>query len=191
MQMNKLIIKTALITICTLVIASGAVFSLWLVCSPQTMASSCEKTGNYALAVTCADLRYKYTKNVYNLARSADDAILSGRDNLISDRGEKLLSHEKFEEVCKTLDASSADNGLGFGYKAYICGHVSASQYRLGNTDKAVQTALYGGEKAFPKLVIEICSARDKTSAQAVLAALEKLEQTGETSALSELLKKI
>lgn len=191
--MNKIIIKTALITICSLVVAAGAVFALWLVCSPQTMATSCEKTGNYSLAVTCADLRYKYTKDVNDLARCADDAVLSGKDNLICEYGEKLIAEENFEEVCKNRDGSVPENngGIPFGYKSYICGHTAAALYRSGNTAEAVETALKGGENAFPKLVIEIASRSDQAAAESALDALDSLEDTEETKALSEILKKI
>ena len=71
--MNKIILKTALITLASLIVASLMVFSLWILCSPQSMASACEKTGNYSFAVTCADLRFKYTKNVDDLARCVED----------------------------------------------------------------------------------------------------------------------
>ena len=81
--MNKLILKTALITLATLVLAGLLVFSLWILCAPQTMATSCEKTGNYSFAVTCADLRYKYTKDIKDLARCAEDGIISGKDKHI------------------------------------------------------------------------------------------------------------
>lgn len=81
--MNKIIFKTALVTLGALVAAAVAVFSLWILISPQTMASYCEKTGNYSFAVTCADLRYKYTKDVKDLARCAQDGIASGKDALI------------------------------------------------------------------------------------------------------------
>lgn len=191
--MNKIILKTALITISALIIASLAVFGLWLVCSPQTMATSCEKTGNYALAVTCADLRYRYTNDVYDLVRCVDNAILSGNDKSISEHGEKLLSDEKLDEVCANRDKAIPENtaGIPFGYKSYICGHISVAEYRLGDIQKAVQTAEKGGEKSFPKLVIEIASRGDKTAAGEVLSALEKLEQTSETKALSGILKNI
>lgn len=191
--MKKLIIKTALITISVLIIASLTVFSLWLVGSPQTMATSCEKTGNYSFAVTCAGLRYKYTKDVYDLARCVDNAILSGKDNLICEHGEKLLSDGKFDEVCTAKDGAIPENtaGVPFGYKAYVCGHIAVAEYRLGDIDKAVKTALTGGENSFPKLVIEVSSNGDRTSANAVLSALETLEQTEETKALSQILKNI
>lgn len=97
--MNKLVIRTALITVAILAFSALAVFSLWILCSPQTMASACERTGNYPFAVTCADLRYKYTKNVGDLARCAEDGILSGKDGLIVRYGGLLIADKDFDSL--------------------------------------------------------------------------------------------
>lgn len=189
--MNKLILKTALITIAALAVAALAVFSLWILCSPQTMATSCEKTGNYSFAVTCADLRYKYTNNVGDLARCAEDSILSGNDSRIVNYGAKLIDDEKFSQLCTEKDKLLSNTEYGsytLGYKNYICGHVAAAYYRTGELQRGIDTAEKGGVNAFTKLVLEIAEKQDKEAAQKVLTALEGVENSEQ---LTLILKKI
>ena len=174
--MNKIILKTALITLASLIVGTLMVFSLWILCSPQSMASACEKTGNYSFAVTCADLRFKYTKNAGDLARCAEDGILSGKDKHIIAYGEKLVSHEKYAELCAKKDEKLSQSQYGkytLSYNSYIRGHLSSAQYRAGETDKAIQTAVGGGARSFNKLVIEIAEKQDAQTAQKVLKAFE------------------
>ena len=174
--MNKIILKSALITVAAIVLGALLVFTLWILISPQTMASSCEKTGNYTFAVTCADLRYKYTKDIKDLARCEEDSILSGKDSLIIKYGEKLVEEEGFADLCELKDKqlSEVDYGEGafitINYKAYICGHLSAAQYRSGNLEKAISAAEKGA--SFTKLVIEIIENGTKADAEKVLGAL-------------------
>lgn len=191
--MNRLVLKTALITLAALIVASLMVFSLWILCSPQSMASACEKTGNYSFAVTCADLRFKYTKNAEDLARCAEDGILSGKDKHIISYGEKLVSHEDYNTVCERKDKKLSESEYAkytYGYDSYIRGHLAAAQYRSGETDKAIQTAVGGSLRSFNKLVIEIAEKQDAQAAQKVLKAFEDNSISG-TENLKAILQKI
>lgn len=191
--MNKLILKTALITLAALIVASLMVFSLWILCSPQSMASACEKTGNYSFAVMCADLRFKYTKNADDLARCAEDGILSGKDKHIISYGEKLVLHEDYNTVCERKDKKLSESEYGnytLSYNSYIRGHLAAAQYRAGETDKAIETAAGGGSRSFNKLVIEIAEKQDAQGAQKVLKAFED-KSISETENLKAILQSI
>lgn len=192
--MNKVILKSALITVAAVIVAALIVFSMWILCSPQTMATSCERTGNYSFAITCAEMRYNRTNDVNDLARCAEDGILSGKDEHIVKYCETLTLHEDFKTLCKEKDEALSGNGYGkyrLSYNGYISGHLAAAQYRTGDIGKAVKTAESGGVQSFSKLVIEIAERKDKPSAQSVIAALEGLEQTEQSENLIIILKKI
>lgn len=192
--MNKVVLKTALITIAALAAAALIVFAMWLVISPQTMATSCEKTGNYSFAVTCADLRYKYTGDISDLARCAEDGILSGKDEHILNYCEKLTTHEEFGKICAVKDEALSGGIYGEHtgeYKAYIFGNLAAAQYRAGDTDKAVASSKAGGELAYLKPVIEISERADKLAAEKFLTALENEEKTERIKNLIDILEKI
>ena len=54
--MKRVILKSALVTVGALTAIGILIFSLWILISPQSMATVSEKIGNYSFAVTCADL---------------------------------------------------------------------------------------------------------------------------------------
>ena len=157
--MKKIVLKSALITVGALIVAGILIFSLWLLISPQTMASSSEKLGNYKFAVTCANLKYKYSGETEDLARCAEDSILSKKDKLIVKYCEKLLECDDFEEYCNERDKQLSSHVGQYlsqpNYKAYIIGTLSLSQYREGDLEKAIKTAESGGNlDCFRKLII-------------------------------------
>lgn len=139
------------------------------------MASACEKTGNYSFAVTCAELRYKYTKKTSDLARCAEDGILSKKDKLIVKYGEKLTAREDFLSLCESKDESFLS---GYGYRHYICASLSAAQYRNGDFNKAVATASSAGSLSFSKLVIEVVENGTKEQAQTLVNSLADFNDT-------------
>lgn len=174
--MKRIAIKTALITVCAIIILGAAVFGIWILGFPQSMATVCEKTGNFSFAVTCASIRYKYTGEVGDLARCAEDGVMSGKDKYILKYGEMLISDEGFEDLCTAKDETLSAGEYGeyrSDYKTYICGNVSAAQYRAGDIQKAVNTAGMSGVKGYTKLVIAVAENADAESAAIILTALE------------------
>lgn len=155
---QKIILKSALITLAAIALAALTVFSMWILCAPQTMATSCEKTGNYSFAVTCANLRYSYTKSAYDLSRCVDDSILDGNDKLVVKYGEKLIAHDKFSEVCKSKSAELSESlKVKFDYRSHVCGNVAYSQFKRGDLSEAVKTAQKSGTEAgFIKLTVAV-----------------------------------
>ena len=185
--MNKVVLKAALITVAALAAAGILIFSLWILIAPQSMATVSEKLGNYNFAVTCADLKYKYSGKTENLARCADDSILSGEDRLIVKYCEKLIDRDDFAKLCNRRDEELSRTAYGIyatKYNTYIIGNLAASQYRSGDLKKAVETAERGDEvRCFRNLVIEIRlhgSAEDIANVQeypSQLAAREYVKQ--------------
>ena len=160
--MKNIVLKSALFAVAALALAALLTFSLWILCSPQTMATASERAGNYSFAVTCADLRFKYTNDSSDLARCAEDAILSGKDKHILEYGEKLISRTDFDEVCTNRNEKLSQGEYGqytADYKSYICGNVAASEYRGGRLQTAVETAGKAqSETAFIKLTLEVAA---------------------------------
>ena len=158
--MKNVILKASLITLGALAAAGILIFSLWILIAPQSMATVSEKLGNYNFAVTCANLKYKYSGDTEDLARCAEDSILSGEDKLIIKYCEKLIDKDDFDELCRIRDEELSRTAYGIyatKYNTYIIGNLAAAQYRAGNLEKAVRTADKGDEvRCFRNLVIEI-----------------------------------
>ena len=199
--MNKLIKKTALITIATLIAAALTVFGLWIAISPQTMATACEKTGNYSFAVTCAGLRYNRTKGTEDLARCAEYGILSGKDKhilnycylLVQDENYEVLCEKRNEEISSGKGGSVLDKYLGsVNYDGYIKSHLCAAQYRAGNLEESLST-LETDESgdSLIKLVLAISEKSDKAAAERLLEFLEDYEQNTFIKEISQILKGI
>ncbi|MDE5943143.1 MAG: hypothetical protein K2H30_02930 [Clostridia bacterium] len=166
---KKIILISALEGLAALALAALLVFSLWILCSPQTMATASEKTGNYSFAVTCADLRYQYTKKTEDLARCVQDSILCGNDEKIVKYGESFLTKADFEEVCLSR---------GENFKIYVCGNIALAQYNIKTLEKAISTCETGGELSFIKLTVAVVEKGSAEQRQALKAALEKQTQT-------------
>ena len=166
--MKKIVLKASLITVGALAAAGILIFSLWILISPQSMATVSEKLGNYDFAVTCANLKYKYSDKTEDLARCAEDSILSGKDKLIIKYCEQLKDADDFDGLCIQRNEELKKTQFGkyaANYKTYILGNLAVAQYREGDLRKAVQTAERGEVGCFNKLVIEIIlngSAADK-----------------------------
>ena len=158
-DIKKLLTKTALITIAALIGAGILIFSLWILISPQSMASFSEELGNYKFAVTCSELKYKYSGSTEDLARCAEDSILSGKDKLILEYCGQLKDKSDFNELCLHRDGELKQTQFGQhtgDYKTYILGNLAVAQYRAGDLKKAVETAELGKKECFTKLVLEI-----------------------------------
>ena len=158
--MKNVILKATLVTVAALAAAGILVFSLWILIAPQSMATVSEKMGNYNFAVTCANLKYKYSDETVDLARCAEDSILSGEDKLVIKYCERLIEKDDFDELCRRRDEELSRTLFGVyatKYNTYIIGNLAVAQYRAGDLQKAVKTAESGEElDCFRKLVIEI-----------------------------------
>ena len=157
--MKRVILKSALVTVGALTAIGILIFSLWILISPQSMATVSEKIGNYSFAVTCADLKYKYSGKTEDLARGAEDGILSGDDGLIVKYCQPLIEKQDFEKLCidKNEDLSQGAFGIyRLDYESFILGNLAASQYREGDLLKAVETCSKGEYQCYNRLVIAV-----------------------------------
>ncbi len=180
--MKKIVLKAALVTIGVLTAIGILVFSLWILISPQSMASVSEKLGNYSFAVTCANLKYKYSDKTEDLARCAEDSILSGEDKLIVKYCEPLIDKTDFEKVCQDKNISLAGTAFGVyavDYESYILGNLALSQYRSGDLAKAVATCERGEYQCFNRLVIAVVESRSTSD-------IDKLKTTASSLGAKE-----
>lgn len=173
---ENIILKTALKTLLGVIIALVAVFGVLSLGFPQTMASLCEKTGNYSLATGYASLRYSYTGDVDDLARCAADSVMSGRDENISSFCKKLVEHKDFALYCEK----------GEGRRQYVYSKLCAAEYRLGKKDESFEHALnamqgisdYPTANALTALSLEVIAAKDGGTAARIKGVLNNFTPT-------------
>lgn len=157
--MKKIILKASLITIDVLILVGVLIFGLWILISPDTMATVSEELGNYKFAITCANLNYKYTDDSADLARCAEDSILSGDDEVIVEYCDRFVKISDFDAVCERRNSELAKTKYGkyiTDYRSFILSNLSVSKYRCGDLEGAVKSAELGQSQCFFKLVLEI-----------------------------------
>lgn len=132
--MKKVVFKTALKTLLTVIIALLIAFGIASLGFPGSMASLCEKAGNYSLAAGYSSLSYTYSKDIDDLARCAEDSILSKSDGKIIKYCGKLLNHDGFDELCKRKsgDMKIGDIVIKVDYKNFITTAYDAALARSG-----------------------------------------------------------
>lgn len=176
--MKNIIVKTAVKTALILLGLLVAAFCVLNLAFPQYLATFTEDIGNYTLAVKYASLRYTYTGDVYDLARCVDDAILSEKDELILDYGEKLLDDQNYAEVVEYKNTNVL-NGV-MDYDTFVCAKVAVAKYAMGDFDGALALAQRSnGATSFKKgnavaaLSVRVRANKDAPAAKKLLDALD------------------
>lgn len=191
--MKKIILKTALKTLAALAAALVIGLTILFLGFPQHMATFAERTGDYNTATAFSSLRYKYTGDTDDLARTVRDAIFAGNDKKTVKYGDKLILKTDFDEYCaeqnEYLSTTEAQDYAG-DYKQFICGSLASAKYRRGDAEGAIKVALdavssvtdftYGN--ALAALSVEVIKKDDAETARKLLPEVEKFK-TGEALA--------
>ena len=195
MSSTKVILRTALFSILSIIGAAIIAFAVLSLAFPKTMAGFCEQTDNYSLAVQYANLNYVYSGDIKDLSRLVDDSIKTGKDKTIVKYVAKFVDHEKFSEECERVSALMKQNLIDNGwfelagkdpetytvsYKFFVCGELSAAQYRRKNIEGAISAAQKGCEdmqgfeegNPFVTLSLEVIEANDQSAKQLVKQTL-------------------
>lgn len=140
--MKQIIIKSALATLGIVAGCAAIVFAVLSFGFPGTLCGWCEQLGNYGFAVKYASLCYSYTDDIADLARCAEDSVLSGKDGYIIEYCTMLVDDDDFDEYCSLRDEELAELP-SFSYRQYIYGQAACAVYRGGDLELAIG---YGAE---------------------------------------------
>ena len=131
--LSNVIVKTAIKTLIVIIFAVGIAACILCFGFPKTVAGIGEKTGNYSMAVTFASIQYTYTGDIEDLARCAEDSILSENDENIVKYCGKLIEDEGFEEYCaqRSGKLDLGDLKVVINYRQFIENNLSSAQTRM------------------------------------------------------------
>lgn len=131
--MSNVIFKTAVKTLIVIIFTVGIAACVLCFGFPKTVAGIGEKTGNYSLAVTFASIQYTYTGDIEDLARCAEDSILSENDDNIVKYCGKLIEDEGFEEYCEQRSGKLdlGDLKVVINYRQFIENNLSSAKTRM------------------------------------------------------------
>ncbi len=142
--MSKVILKTALKTLLIVIFAAAVFLAVMSFGFPQHMATFFENTECYTIATRYASLRYSYTDDVSDLARCAEDSILSGNENDIIEYCAELINHSDYESLCGEKDeyySTGEYASYTLSYNQYICGKYAVALAGSGEKQQAVEQA--------------------------------------------------
>ena len=129
--MKKTIIKTAVITLVALIVASGVLFGILCLCAPATMRDFFYDAGNYQTAMNFAERACEKNETPENIKKATDVAILTGDSDNIALYCKKLLNCAKHGEISLTVD-----------YVYYVAGKFSVALCEKQNFENAVKVAI-------------------------------------------------
>lgn len=162
--MKKIIIKTAMITLASVIVLLALAFGIASLAFPKNMSQICENMGNYKLAASYAERQYSYTGSTEDLYRCTRLYIRIGdRSNTIK-YCKKLVEKEDFKECC----ASDVQ---------YIYGNYATSLYLSGKGDEAVviaEKSIADGfeiPNAYADLTVKAVEKEDKEFGQKLLSS--------------------
>lgn len=169
-KLKKIVIKTALITLASVIAVLALAFGVASLAFPKGMSKMCEDMGNYKLAASYAERQYGYSGSTEDLYRCARLYIRIGdRDNTIK-YCEELVQKQDFKEVC-------GDN------VQYVYSNYSTDLYLSGKTDEAIAVAEKSVEdgfeipNAYADLTVKAVENSDKEFGADLYASFLKIEE--------------
>lgn len=190
--MKNIIIKSAFATLGVVAGCAVVIFAVLSFGFPSTLCGWSEQLGNYGFAVKYASLSFSYSGEIEDLARCAEDSILSENDGYIIEYCTQLADADGFDEYCALRDEEMQELP-SFSYRQFIYGSAACAVYRgEGNIDLAIgygAEALKDGENreefsgslelsSFPinnamgTLALEVIQRGDSAAAQKMTQAL-------------------
>ena len=168
--MKNIIIKTALITLGSVIALLVLAFGIASLAFPGNMSEICENMGNPRLAASYAERQYEYTGSTEDLYRCTRLYIQTGdRDNTIK-YCKKLVGKSDFKEYC------------GANVQ-YIYGNYATALYQSGKGEDAISVAEKSVEdgfsvpNAYATLALKAVDKEDKDFGEQLLSSLSQIKE--------------
>lgn len=146
--MKKLILKTAIITLCITLVLAISIFGIISFGAPAAMM---DFTASLGLKSASGDYAYEYytrSAELPYLARSAELAYDCKDYETAHERLCALIENEGFSDLCAARDEATQNAG---SYAQYVFGMTACAKYRLGEKDAAAEFAVRNTPADFPE----------------------------------------
>ena len=178
--MQKLVLKTALITLASVLVLALLVYGVLSLFVPSAMVSLTDKLGMDGACARYSVSVYEKTGDIDDLASAVERSYGAERYGDAAEYGVILLEREDFSSYCERRENAMA--GQKYDYAQFAAGIVSVSLYYDGQTDAAVKVAFDAVGSSFPtgNAVIYLLSAacdaeKDADTCRILLTALQEL----------------
>jgi len=190
--MDKLILKTILITWLAILLACIVTFTCLSLFFPMTLSNMFFNMGANNLSVTFAERAYEKDKNINNLSILIDRSIFSDDYTVLDKYGAIFVGHNDFAEFCEKQDAGKPQ-GAEFSYRGYIYGSVSIAKYEKQGIVEALSFAKgsrppeIDGKVCYSFLGGRVIENGDKPAAAALKERLESFNNLDYSWLITEL----
>lgn len=167
--MPKLVLKTILNTLLGIIAGLVLVWGIISLFFPKCFVDITYKMGMEKVSAWYAASSYVRTRDLSDLAMATEMSVYAGNDKQVVKYGGIFIRMDGFDDYCEEQDKSAA-TGTSYSYKQFIYGHLSVSNYKLGDKNTAIKTAFTAipenldGNTAIFMLVIEAVESDDRDS---------------------------
>lgn len=140
--MKKLIIRTAVITLCGFLFCGALILVILSFAAPRVMMDFTGRMGMESLAGNFAYSEYEKSGDVDCLARAFLVAAEEGEDKKASERWDMLYAEEKFDTYCTEKGENMEELPPDYSYRDILTGNAARVKYRLAKTDEEKAAAL-------------------------------------------------
>ncbi len=136
--MSKMILKTILNTLLGIFGGFALVWGIISLAFPSFFISFFYDLGMYKASAWYAASSYVRSKELDDLAVATEMSIIAEYDRQVVKYGEIFVRMDGFDEFCAVQDENTGNKS---NYEQWIYGQISVSYYRMGNEEKALETA--------------------------------------------------
>ncbi len=173
--MNKLILKTAIITLVSAISVSVMAVCAISLLFPAKTARGAAKLGMYAVSANFQEISYNRVPSVDGLGDLVDYAAAAENYTLLKKYCPKLLNAKNFADYAAYRDAQTVEHVSG-GYAQFVSGMYAVALYKKGQETSAVAVATaavadgYPANNAVQYLLYEGARKKDETLLTALTA---------------------
>lgn len=147
--MNKLILKTAIITLVCAISVSVMAICVTTLFFPEKTASATAKMGMYGVSANFQEIAYNRAPSISRLGTLVDYAAASENDSLLRKHCPTLLSAKNFQKYAAYRDSLAGENVTG-AYAQFVSGSYAVALYRDGREEQAVEVAASAVGNEYP-----------------------------------------
>lgn len=147
--MNKLILKTAIITLVSAISVSVMAICAITLFFPEKTASATAKMGMYGVSAKFQEIAYNRAPSISRLGTLVDYAAASENYSLLRKHCPTLLSAKNFDNYAAHRDSLAGENVTG-GYEQFVSGSYAVALYRARKDVQAVEVATQAVGSGYP-----------------------------------------
>lgn len=195
--MKNFIVKTALITLASVIATALVSFTVLTVYSPRTVANLAYSLGSERVALWYEELTFQKSDKVSDLKTLFERSAEFKNNEYLVKYSKMLIEHDEFDAVCAADDEKNYNeaNGNNIKYKNFVYGNYAVALYKTGASHTEIFAVAdvtvedeYSKHNAYQSLIYGSGATEDKAFLTAIKEKLSELaEKFGESVIAADL----